>query len=361
MTKKAFLTLVSTVLLVFMLIGCGSDKKKEAEKPDTGDTEAVTNTDPAETGDTETLPDTDPTEIEDNDPGNVTQDRCTIKSSFGTHSAKRDVADTCIKEIAKADGAQCTWKRKDESETARYIARLQRLKITFGDECKDKSGEQTVECPDFIPESLNLIKLTGCDVYSIDPNSLCLAPCADIYFSTDNDIFYSVYVGDEYGEYPFIKSSDSIEEASFLTYMIDGMDYALFSWSEKGTDGTETEKEVWVFRKIVDPATGEGEEEEVPDDDTILAQCEDSEGRIYKKGDLISEKCGALICSENGWDIYYDTECDIECDPNGGIVEIRYWDCSDGTEFEWCFCDEDENQNTKLNCIERIDLQCPTE
>ena len=238
---------------------------------------------------------------------------------------------------------------------------MQRLKITFGDECKDKSGEQTVECPDFIPKTLKLENLSGCDVYSVSPYSACVGPCADIYFSTDNDIFYSVYVGDEYGGYPFIKSSDSIEEASFLTYMIDGMDYALFSWSEKEADGTETEKEALVFRKIVDPVTGEGEEEEVPDDDTILAQCEDSEGRIYEEGDLISEKCGALICSENGWDIYYNTECDIECDPNGGIVEIRYWDCSDGTEFEWCFCDEDENQNTKLNCVERIDLQCPTE
>lgn len=219
-----------------------------------------------------------------------------------------------------------------------------------------------MECPNFIPKSLNLTQLTGCDVYSIDPDSACMAACADLYFSTGNNTFHTVYVGDEYGGYPFIKSSDSIKEASLFTYIIFGSSYALFSWSEKGADSTETEKEALVNIRIVDPVTGEGaEEEEVPDEDTIPAQCEDSEGRIYKEGDLISEKCGALICSENGWDIYYDTECDIECDPNAGVVGIRYWTCPDWSDLEWCFCDEDENQNTKLNCVERIDLQCTEE
>ena len=266
MTKKLFLTLVSAVLLVFVFVSCGSNKK-ESEKPDpgdtetvsdqeptdTGDTEAVNDTEPTEIGDTETVTDTDPTEIEDNDSGNVTQDGCTIKSSFGTHSVKRDISETCVKEIAKAKDAECSWNYKNEEETAKHITYLQKLKITFGNECKDKNGEESVECPYFIPETLKLESLTGCDVYSIDPLTDCIAQCADIYFSTGDDVFHTVYIGDETGENPFIKSSDSIKEAAFISGMrINGLNFALFTWLEKGPDGKEIEKEATVKMKIVD-------------------------------------------------------------------------------------------------------------
>ncbi|MBR6421708.1 hypothetical protein IKS86_03215, partial [bacterium] len=178
---KKFFVIFGIFAFVF-LVGCGSDKK-ESEKTDTGDTEAVTDTDPTDTGDTEVVPDEDNT-----DTGNVTQDGCTIKSSFGTRSVKRDMSETCVKEIAKAKDAECSWNYKNEEETAKHIAYLQKLKITFGNECKDKNGEETVECPDFIPETLELESLSGCDVYSIDPLTDCIAPCTDLYFPTGDDI-----------------------------------------------------------------------------------------------------------------------------------------------------------------------------
>ena len=374
--KKFFIIFV--IFALVFLVGCGNNKnKEESEKTDSRDTEAVTDQEPAEsvdcevvtdsdatdTGNTEVVPDTDPTEIEDNDPGNVTQDGCTIKSSFGTHSAKRDIADTCIKEIAKADGAQCSWKRNDESETARHIARLQRLKITFGKECKDKSGEQTVECPNFIPKSLNLTQLTGCDVYSIDPDSACMAACADLYFSTGNNTFHTVYVGDEYGGYPFIKSSDSIKEASLFTYIIFGSSYALFSWSEKGADSTETEKEALVNIRIIDPVTGEGEEEEVPDEDTSPTQCVDNKGKTHDEGDKVPDECRTATCMNGQW--HSDA---VEC-YNGcwgkEAGDTMKWLCDDGvTEVDWCICNEiwdDDGVSFTLGwgCYERVDLQCP--
>ena len=192
---KKFFVIFGIFALVF-LIGCGSDKnKEESEKSDTGDTETVTDTNPTDTGDTEVVPDAEPTEIEDNDPGNVTQEGCTIKSSFGTRSVKRDIAETCIEEIAKAKDAECSWNHKHETVTAIHIEALQKLKITFGKECKDKNGEETVECPSFIPETLKLESLSGCDVYSIDPLTDCIAPCTDLYFPTGDDIFRTVYVG----------------------------------------------------------------------------------------------------------------------------------------------------------------------
>ena len=367
---KKFLV-VFVLLLVSILIGCGNDKK-ESGKTDTGDTETVADADPANTSDNEVATDGDnsgaETEDEEMQPdidwNEIPDDgSCTIKSSFGAHSVKKEISETCIQEIAKAEFALCSWNYKNEKETSKHIAYLKTLKITFGKECKDKNGEETVECPDFIPETLGLKSITGCDVYSVSPYAACMGPCADLYFSTNDDVFHTVYVGDEYGGYPFIKSSDSIKEASFFTYMDDGIDYALFSWSEKAEDGSEIEKEVRAFRKIVDPVTGEGEEEEVPDEDIILAQCEDSEGRIYKEGDLISDGCGALICSEEGfvpYEAYGGMSCYDGCDPELP-TSIKYWFCTDGSDLEWCICEEDAEHGSKRNCVERIDLQCPTE
>ena len=293
MTRKSFLTLVSALLLVFMFIACGSDKK-ESDKTDTGDTEAVTDTDPADTGDTEVVPDEGPTDAgdaevvpdEDNtDTGNVTQDGCTIKSSFGTRSVKRDISETCISEIAKAKDAECSWNHKHETVTAIHIEALQKLKITFGKECKDKNGEETVECPGFIPETLELESLSGCDVYSIDPLTDCIAPCADIYFSTGDDTFHTVYVGGAYGR-TFIKSSDSIKEASFYSEMNTGSNKAVFTWSEKAEDGTETEKAVSVDMKVSNSNSDTGDDFEAVD----VGECRHEEpvfsfrDRIYTDG-----------------------------------------------------------------------------
>ena len=191
-----------------------------------------------------------------------TRDGCTISKSFGTRSSItiKNATETCIKEIAKADFAICGWKRKNEEETAKHIMYLQNLSITFGKECKDKN--QSVECPDFIPEFLKLGDLSGCEVYSIEPNTNCTAPCTDLYFSTNDDIFHTVYVGDEYGGRPFIKSSDKIKKASFTSDMNIGSNDAVFTWSEKGEDGNEIEKTVSVEMVVVDPSAVPEEEEE---------------------------------------------------------------------------------------------------
>ena len=297
MTRKSFLTLVSALFLVFMFIACGSDKNKdESENTDTGDTDTTTvpDTDPADTGDTEVVPDEDPTDAgdaevlpdEDNtDTGNVTQEGCTIKTSIGTHSLKRDLTESCIQEIAKAEFAECSWNYKHEEETVKHIAYLQKLKITFGNECKDKNGEESVECPDFIPETLNLKSLSGCDVYSIDPDTDCIAPCTDLYFQTGDDTFHTVYVGETYGRI-FIKSSDSIKEASFDSEINIGVNKAVFTWSEKAEDGTETEKKVSVEMIVADPNSGTGEDFEAVD----VGECRHEEpvfsfrDRIYTDG-----------------------------------------------------------------------------
>ena len=299
MTKKSFLTLVSAIFLVLILAACGNDKNKdESENTDTGDTDTTTvpDTDPADTGDTEVVPDEDPTDSgdaevitdEDNtDTGNVTQDGCTIKSSFGAHSVRRDLSQTCVQEIAKAKSATCDWNYKNEEETFQHIEYLQKLEITFGNECKN--GDQTIECPNFIPESLKLGNLSGCDVYSADPDSDCEVQCSDLYFPTDNNVFHTVYVGAtgaEIGNEAFIRSSDVIKEASFSSTLKIGSNNAIFTWSEKAEDGTETEKKVSVEMKVADSNSDTGEDFEAVD----VGECRHEEpafsfrDRIYTDG-----------------------------------------------------------------------------
>ena len=188
-------------------------------------------------------------------------DSCTIGKSFGTRSlTKKEITQTCIEEIVKADFAVCSWKR-DKEETAKHISYLQTLTITFGKECKGK--DVTVECPDFIPTSLKLTKLTGCEVYSIEPDTDCLAPCADIYFSTNDDVFHTVYVGG-FGE-ESITSSDKIKEASFSSELKVGSNNAVFTWSEKAEDGSKVEKKVSVEMTVAD--SSDVEEEPIPTED----------------------------------------------------------------------------------------------
>ena len=93
MTKKSFSALVSAIAVVFMLFGCSD---------------------------------------------NITKDGCTIGKSFGTHSlTRKDVTQTCVKEIAAALFPECGWQSSEESASD-HIAFLQRLNVTFGNECKDK-------------------------------------------------------------------------------------------------------------------------------------------------------------------------------------------------------------------------------
>ena len=198
---------------------------------------------------------------------------CTLSKSFGTHSlTKKDITQTCIKEIAKAEFAMCDWKYKNEEETAKHIEYLQKLEITFGSECKEQ--DKTVKCPDFIPESLKLTKLSGCEVYSIEPNTDCMAQCADLYFSTDNDIFKTVLAGGNFSH--FIKSSNN--GISFEAGFEIGVNEALFTWFEKGADGKEIEKTASVEMIVVDPNAVE--DEPAPDEDLDIAPDEDEEIEI---------------------------------------------------------------------------------
>jgi hypothetical protein len=97
---------------------------------------------------------------------------------------------------------------------------------------------------------------------------------------------------------------------------------------------------------------------ETPDEEAPL-QCEDSEGRIYNEGDIISDKCLSAMCRDGGW-----AEDATTCYGCWGkeIGDKMEWTCADGvTKVDWCECVEEENHGSEWKCADRVDLNCPKE
>ena len=284
---------------------------------------------------------------------------CTVTKSYGTNSFTKDAANTCIKKLA---GATC-FQDSSKEDITNMVAELQKYELVFNKKkCydiydKDEfDNNKRVKCPDIIPEKIKILQLSGCNIYYDGDNDHtdCMTPCPDIYFSTDNDLFNTVVYQYSWGDLVWASQSADGKTSFSSDINYQGGRISSFYWHETTEDGREISRGVIIDMEIVDPATVE------PEDDKILAQCEDSEGRIYKEEDLIPDGCGILICSEEGWIPYGNLGCYDECDPDG-LLEIRYWDCPNGDEFEWCFCEEDEEYGSKWTCTERIDLQCPSE
>ena len=180
---------------------------------------------------------------------------CTTSKSIGTNSltakelSEPEIHDSCVKEIADAYYPACSW-QNDEQKAAQHIAKIENLGIQFGrSDCTDPDTNETVECPDFIPTFLNLQSLAGCEVYSIDLDSDCIAPCADLYFTTGDKNFPKVYVGANFDDKNFVKGDNGT--ISFTSDFNPGQDNeAVFTWTEKAGDGSETVKKVTLSATV---------------------------------------------------------------------------------------------------------------
>ena len=197
----------------------------------------------------------------------------TTSKSIGTNSlttkdlSLQELYDSCVTEMANALYPGCSW-QNDEEQARKRISEIKGLNIFFGDECKDPDTDEKVECPDFILSSLYILGLEGCEVYSIDPESECIAPCADIYFSaryftrSQSDVIgheRKVYVGANFDDKNFIKGDDGT--VPFISdFNLGDKNKAVFSWSEKAEDGTETVKKV-TLSATVKPESDDIEEE----------------------------------------------------------------------------------------------------
>jgi len=310
MSKKAFWTLISAFLLIFLLFGCEKNGS------------------------------------------------CTVTKSYGTNSFTKDTANTCVTKLA---GATC-YKNSSQEDIANIVTGLQKYELVFNKKkCydfyeKDEfDNYKRVECPDIIPKKIKILQLSGCNIYYDGDNEHtgCETPCPEIYFSTDNDMFKTVAYKDDWGDLAWFSQS-----ADGKTSFSSSLDYqkarhTIFSWHETAEDGREIEKSVRIEMETGNSDTPENE-------DKVLAQCEDSEGRIYKEGDKIPDECRIMTCSSDGNWVPHQINCYGECDAE--ISDQMDWTCSDeATDIHWCTCVEDEEFGSRWNCVERPDLNCPEE
>lgn len=184
-------------------------------------------------------------------------DSCTTRHSYGVNSlTRKESAEICYEKIA---GSSC-YSNYSSEQVESIIHGWQDKKFVFHkDTCKDlKEPDKTVGCPDFIPDFLKFSKLDGCEIYAVDPQTSCDAPCYDLYFSTNNEYFPKASF-EEFGE-KYINSVSSDGLVKFAsTIELNGSTSAFFVWSEKAEDGSEIEKGVRVYMKIVDPSAVEDE------------------------------------------------------------------------------------------------------
>ena len=109
---------------------------------------------------------------------------CNGIKSYGSTSFTRNesnVFDDCLRELKYSNDSYCYFKPDI------LLTKLQKTTIVFEKKCKQ--NDEPVQCPDFIPDSITLSQIRGCNIYYVYGEVDCYAECPDLYFSTDNEIF----------------------------------------------------------------------------------------------------------------------------------------------------------------------------
>ena len=325
MKKLLFLGVIFAMIL---FAGCGSSKNEDADA-DMVDTEMP-----------DTTPDDDPEEPPSGGGGS-----CNGKKSFGSTSFTRDesnVFDDCLRELKYSNDSYCHF------DPDILLAKLQKTTIVFEKKCKQNN--EPVQCPDFIPDSITLSRIRGCNIYYVYGEVDCYAECPDLYFSTDNEIFkvvsfhpYEGYISASTSDLAYAYLS-SVNAEKGLSFSIDTGEDSIASF--KSSDSSITLSfELWV----------DGILEEMP-------HCEDSEGRKYKAGEKISQECYMMECHYSQW---YKSGGGggYQCE-SCAVGLQRQWLCADGvSRVDWCECvkDSESQFGSRYSCIERADLSCPEE
>lgn len=199
------------------------------------------------------------------------EDHCVYPALYGNTSFTKSAKNICAKKLA-GDGCYPDSMKDVKS----VLDKMQRYKLVFyKDTCceggRDSNGHyicNPVECPDFIPETINMTKFAGCQVYS-NGYTDCVTDCPGIFFETDNDYFkkaafINTSISWELGKLDHIYIDlfrfQSIDgKVTFYCPLDQHIDYQIFfgeaevSWTEEGTDGTEIRKEISVHAEIISP------------------------------------------------------------------------------------------------------------
>jgi hypothetical protein len=208
-------------------------------------------------------------EIEENNdasPEKPDDENCIVSERYGVNFSRKSSRDMCISSMVKALHPGCSWQESEES-IAKHLNGMSKLEVRFLEEAGSVAGtsrkmcyypveDDWFKCPAFLPNSLTFNWFAGCEVYSVVPESDCTAPCADVYYWTDDFWFPVISVGADKDGGDFIKSVMYDGEAYFTAEFKLGKGEATVLWTDS-ENGVETE------RKAIAPI--EIGEEEVPD------------------------------------------------------------------------------------------------
>ena len=152
------LLFISIILMSFLIACGGSKNEKQNENPDSEDTND-SDIDSVEISDDDTTPDDDPdtndslepqSDDDPEDPPSGGGGSCNVKKSYGSTSFTRDessVFDDCVRESGFSN-SYCYFNPEE------LLPKLQETTIVFKKKCKEKN--ESVPCPDFIPDSITL-------------------------------------------------------------------------------------------------------------------------------------------------------------------------------------------------------------
>ena len=129
------------------------------------------------------------------------------------------------------------------------IFKILKMKLMI-DKCVESVADETVDCPEFVPESIEFNELTGCRFGTPpDEESLCLADPLDLYFSTDSffeTVHWTFNVENEDDTASFASRSGDKLMTSYEFSLSDLSALVIYTWSETSDEGVEEERKIYA-------------------------------------------------------------------------------------------------------------------
>ena len=229
-------------------------------------------------GNEETAEKSDENTVEKNDEdsgGESSDENCIVSERYGVNFSRETIYDSCIEHMVEALHPGCSWQESEES-IRNHFSKIGNLEVRFlylvedapFKRCYYPVEDEWLKCPAFLLDYFYLGRKAGCEVYSIVPESDCTAPCADVYFWTNDVQFPIVYVGADKDGEDFVKGFRYDGTAYFTADLKLGQGEATVIWIDKDDNGKETERMAIAPIEIVDYTL-----EEEPIDDCFWTRC----------------------------------------------------------------------------------------
>ena len=231
--KKFFIFLLC--LSLFVLVSCGGGN---------GGNEGT-----AEKSDEDSASEEEIEENNDASPEKPDDENCIVSERYGVNFTRETISDSCIEHMAEALHPGCSWQESEES-ARKHFSEIENLEVRFlylvedapFKRCYYPVEDEWRKCPVFLLDYFYFGRRAGCEVYSIVPESDCTAPCADVYYWTNDVQFPIVYVGADKDGGDFVKGYRYDGTAYFTADLKLGQGEATVIWIDKDDNGKETER-----------------------------------------------------------------------------------------------------------------------